>query len=163
VAFAVPDSDTWVALTENPLDIGTANDWVALPQCGAVVLFSGLVRDHADGATGVTHIDYEAWAEEVEPRLLQLASEMRNQWPDLGRIVLWHRHGTVRLSESSVIVAVSTPHRGSAFAAAQFGIDTLKATIPIWKKEFHNGGAQWARSAQHIEVVTENVSSAGVK
>ncbi|MBJ7306957.1 MAG: molybdenum cofactor biosynthesis protein MoaE [Acidimicrobiia bacterium] len=144
-----------MALTDQSLDVGIATDWVALPGCGAVVVFSGLVRDHADGSSGVTHIDYEAWAEQVIPRLTAVAEEARRRWPDLGRVVLWHREGRVLLSESSVVVAVSSPHRGAAFDACEFAIDTLKESVPIWKKEFFDGGSQWARAAQHITDVNE--------
>jgi molybdopterin synthase catalytic subunit len=123
---------------------------VGRPDCGAVVLFSGLVRDHAEGVIGVTHIDYEAFEDQVMARLGALADDARRRWPELGRIVLWHRMGVVQLGESSVIVAVSTPHRAASFEAASFLIDTLKATVPIWKKEFWNDGADWARGSQHI-------------
>ncbi|CAB4338482.1 unannotated protein [freshwater metagenome] len=150
-----PTSDDWIALTDQSLDVGIATDWVALPGCGAVVVFSGLVRDHADGSSGVTHIDYEAWAEQVIPRLTAVADEARRRWPDLGRVALWHREGRVLLSESSVVVAVSSPHRGAAFDACEFAIDTLKESVPIWKKEFFDGGSQWARSAQHITDVND--------
>lgn len=150
-----PSCDDWVALTAEPLDEGVAAAWVGQPRCGAVVVFSGLVREHAEGVSGVTHIDYEAWAEEVVPRLGALAADARGRWPEIGRIVLWHREGRVALGESSVVVAVSTPHRGAAFAAAEHLIDTLKATVPIWKKEFADGGSQWARSAQHITSLAE--------
>ena len=102
-----------------------------------------------------THIDYEAWAEQVIPRLTAVAEEARRRWPDLGRVVLWHREGRVLLSESSVVVAVSSPHRGAAFDACEFAIDTLKESVPIWKKEFFDGGSQWARAAQHITDVNE--------
>ena len=145
-----PATDDWVALTDQSLEVGLATVWVALPGCGAVVVFSGLVRDHADGSTGVTHIDYEAWAEQVEPRLAAVAGQARERWPELGRIAIWHREGRVLLSESSVVVAVSAPHRGAAFDACEFAIDTLKESVPIWKKEFFDGGSQWARAAQHI-------------
>ena len=150
-----PTSEDWIALTDQSLDVGIATDWVALPGCGAVVVFSGLVRDHADGSSGVTHIDYEAWAEQVIPRLTAVAEEARRRWPDLGRVALWHREGRVLLSESSVVVAVSSPHRGAAFDACEFAIDTLKESVPIWKKEFFDGGSQWARAAQHITDVNE--------
>ena len=150
-----PTSDDWIALTNQSLDVGIAADWVALPSCGAVVVFSGLVRDHADGSSGVTHIDYEAWAEQVIPRLTAVVEEARRRWPDLGRVALWHREGRVLLSESSVVVAVSSPHRGAAFDACEFAIDTLKESVPIWKKEFFDGGSQWARAAQHITDVDE--------
>jgi molybdopterin synthase catalytic subunit len=150
VPLVPPPVDDWVELTTEPLDLQAAADWVVRPGCGAVVTFSGLVRDHAEGTTDVTHIDYEAWAEEVVPRLASLAAEARSRWPDLGRVVLWHREGVVRLSEASVLVAVSAPHRGEAFEAARFAIDALKATVPIWKKEHWAGGSAWARGAQHI-------------
>jgi len=155
VTLKPPISDDWIALTDQSLDVGIATDWVALPGCGAVVVFSGLVRDHADGSSGVTHIDYEAWAEQVIPRLTAVAEEARRRWPDLGRVALWHREGRVLLSESSVVVAVSSPHRGAAFDACEFAIDTLKESVPIWKKEFFDGGSQWARAAQHITDVDE--------
>ena len=150
-----PTSEDWIALTDQSLDLGIATDWVALPGCGAVVVFSGLVRDHADGSNGVTHIDYEAWAEQVIPRLTAVADEARRRWPDLGRVALWHREGRVLLGESSVVVAVSSPHRGAAFDACEFAIDTLKESVPIWTKEFFDGGSQWARAAQHITDVNE--------
>lgn len=145
-----PDVSNWIALTEHPLDVQRATDWVALPECGAVVLFSGLVRDHAEGVEGVTHIDYEAFDEQVVVRLEALAADARRRWSDIGRIVLWHRRGRVLLGESSVVVAVSSPHRDHAFEAARHLIDGLKASVPIWKKEFWNGGSDWARGAQHI-------------
>jgi molybdopterin synthase catalytic subunit len=150
VTLEPPATDDWVALTDQLLDVGLAADWVALPGCGAVVVFSGLVRDYADGSRGVTHIDYEAWTEQVEPRLGASAEQARQRWPELGRIAIWHREGRVLLSESSVVVAVSAPHRGAAFDACEFAIDTLKESVPIWKKEFFDGGSQWARAAQHI-------------
>lgn len=161
VSLQPPSTDDWVALTESPLGIEVAGDWVAMPGCGAVVIFSGLVRDHAEGTDGVTHIEYEAWAEQIEPRLATIVAEARRRWPEIGRMVLWHRHGRVALSESSVVVAVSTPHRASAFEAAQFGIDTLKATVPIWKKEFSADGSQWARSSQHIVEAEQSPASSG--
>ncbi|MEX1217326.1 MAG: molybdenum cofactor biosynthesis protein MoaE [Acidimicrobiales bacterium] len=150
-----PTADDWVALCDHSLDVGVASEWVALPGCGAVVVFSGLVRDFADGSTGVTHIDYEAWAEQVLPRLSAVAEQARQRWPEIGRIVLWHREGRVVLSESSVVVAVSAPHRGAAFDACEFAIDTLKASVPIWKKEFFADGSQWARGSQHIVEATD--------
>jgi molybdopterin synthase catalytic subunit len=145
-----PDVHNWITLTHHVLDVRVANEWLSRPECGAVVLFNGLVRDHADDTNGVIHIDYEAYGEEVVPRLEALAEQARLRWPDLARIVLWHREGRVLLGESSVVVAVSSPHRGAAFEASRFLIDTLKATVPIWKKEFWDGGSQWASGSQHI-------------
>lgn len=150
-AVTPPDStDTWVALTTDELPIGAMYDWCVLPHCGAVVLFSGTVRDHAEHRTDVTELEYEAYEEQVEPRLAAIADEIRLRWPDVGRVALVHRVGTLGLGESSVVVAVSSPHRPDAFEAARFGIDTLKATTPIWKREVWEGGEDWGLASQDI-------------
>jgi molybdopterin synthase catalytic subunit len=143
-------SNTWCALTEDSLPVGTIYDWCVQPQCGAIVVFSGVVRDHAEHRTGVTLIEYEAYESQVVPRLESIAAELRRQWPDAGRVAILHRVGPLKLGESSVVVGVSTPHRGSAFAAAEFGIDSLKATVPIWKREFWDGGSDWGLAATDI-------------
>lgn len=130
-----------------------ALDWAVLPRCGAVVLFSGTARDHSDGRTGVTVLEYEAYEEQVLPRLERIADEVRRRWPDTGRIALLHRTGPVALGESSVICVVSAPHRVEAFEAGRYCIDTLKATVPIWKREVWDGGESWGVDAQHITEV----------
>ena len=79
----------------------------------------------------------------------------REQWPTLGRIVLLHRVGVVPVGESSVVVVASAPHREEAFAAARFGIDTLKATVPIWKRETWKDGESWGLEAQHITEIDD--------
>jgi molybdopterin synthase catalytic subunit len=145
--------DEWLALTSAPLPTGAAIDWATRPDCGAVVFFSGNVRDHAEGRTGVTHLDYEAYDTEVGPKLEAIATEMRRRWPEIGRLALVHRSGVVALGESAVIVVVSAPHRDEAFAAARFGIDTLKSSVPIWKREVWDGGESWGVDAQHITAV----------
>lgn len=144
------NGDDWLGLTEEPLPVGTAADWAVLPRCGAMVLFSGTARDHAPGREGVELLDYEAYEEHVVPRLADIAAEMRRRWPDLGRIALMHRIGPVDIGESSVVVVASSPHRPAAFEAARFGIDTLKATVPIWKRERWADGESWGLESQHI-------------
>ena len=151
----VKATNDWVALTELPLSIGLFADWAVLPRCGAIVAFSGTVRDHADGRPGVSLLEYEAYEEQVVPKLQVIVDEARRLWPTLGRMALVHRIGPMSVEESSVIVAVSSPHRPEAFAAARFGIDTLKSTVPIWKKE-HWGegeaqGAEWGQNAVPVE------------
>jgi molybdopterin synthase catalytic subunit len=135
-----------------------------LPSCGAVVLFSGTVRDHAfddsgNERTDVQYLDYEAYDEQVEPKLVEIADEIRRRWPSTGRIVLLHRIGRLPLGVSSVIVVVSAAHRPEAFEAARFGIDTLKATAPIWKQEsWEEGGeakADWGLRSQTVRTVDE--------
>jgi molybdopterin synthase catalytic subunit len=149
----------WLELTADELTVGAAYDWAVRPECGAVVLFSGTVCDHAEGRTGVTSLTYEAYEEHVLERLERITAELRRRWPEAGRVVLWHRVGELGLGESSVVVAVSAPHRAEAFEAARFGIDALKASAPIWKKESWGEGADqgWALGAQEVRPVDEAV------
>ena len=136
--------------------MAAAYDWTVRPDCGAVVVFSGTVRDHADGRAGVSHLTYEAYEEHVLPRLDAIASEIRRQWPATGRVVLLHRTGRLELGESSVVVAVSAPHRAEAFEAARYGIDTLKSTVPIWKQESWADGEGWALGAHELTDVVRS-------
>jgi molybdopterin synthase catalytic subunit len=142
--------DVWVALTTDPLSLEQAAAWVTRADCGAVVVFAGTVRDHAAGRPGVVELEYEAYAAHVEPRLAAIAAEARARWESLGRLALWHRTGTLTVSECSVVVAVSAAHRGEAFDAARFCIDTLKATVPIWKRERWAHGEDWGQDAHEI-------------
>ena len=132
-----------------------ALEWAVLPGCGAVVNFVGTVRDHAEGRPGVTGIEYEAYVEQVEPRLRAIAETARDRWPCLGRVVLLHRVGPLAVTEASVLVVTSTPHRAEAFAATRFCIDTLKATVPIWKRESWSGGVEWGSDACDVVGVAE--------
>lgn len=127
--------------------------WAVLPECGALVMFAGTVRDHADGRPGVTMLEYEAYEEQVEPRLRAIAGEARAQWPELARLVLLHRVGPLQLTEMSVLVVASTPHRSEAFSVARWCIDTVKSTVPIWKRESWSGGSDWGRQAYEIAEV----------
>jgi molybdopterin synthase catalytic subunit len=144
-----PAGDTWIALTDSELPVGEVLDWAVRPGCGAVVLFSGTVRDHAEGRTGVSKLVYEAYTEQVEPRLTAIAEEARRRWP-VGRLALLHRVGELVVGESSVVVVASTPHRPEAFESARFCIDTLKATVPIWKRETWEGGEDWGLCAHDV-------------
>ncbi|MCP3856256.1 MAG: molybdenum cofactor biosynthesis protein MoaE [Actinomycetia bacterium] len=147
------DGDIWVGLTDEALPVAEAGDWVVRPGCGAVVVFSGTARDHAPGRPGVDRLEYEAYVEQITPRLGAIADEAWLRWPDLGRMVLIHRIGEVPVGQSSVVVAASSPHRPAAFEAARFGIDTLKATVPIWKRERWDGGESWGLESQPISEV----------
>lgn len=144
-------ADEWFAITDQPLLVGELYEWAVRPDCGAVVVFSGTVRDHAvegdEVRSGVEFLEYEAYADEVIPRLKSIAEEARRRWTDLGRFALVHRVGRIELGESSVIAVVSAPHRPEAFEAARFAIDALKATAPIWKHETWNSGSGWGTGA----------------
>jgi molybdopterin synthase catalytic subunit len=142
--------DEWLGLFDGSLPIGEIHDWVVRPDCGAVVIFSGTVRDHAEGRAGVTALTYEAYEEQAVRACQKIAAEVRVRWPMTGRIVLLHRTGRLELTESSVVAAVSTPHRPEAFDAARFAIDALKAAAPIWKREEWTGGEDWGTGAHPI-------------
>jgi molybdopterin synthase catalytic subunit len=145
-----PDANTWIGLSVSPLPVAEATTWAVRPDCGALVLFSGTARDHAEGRPGVHQLEYEAFEEQVVPRLRDVAEEARVRWPMVGRIALLHRVGVLEIGESAVVVVVSAPHRDEAFAAARFCIDTLKRSVPIWKRESWTGGESWGLEAQHI-------------
>ena len=149
------DGDDWLGLTDAELPIGEMYAWCVRPDCGAVVLFSGTVRDHAEGRTDVTHLEYEAYDEMVGPKLADIAAETRSRWPDVGRIVLVHRTGRLALGESSVVAVVSSPHRPEAFVAARFAIDALKVSVPVWKREIWDGGSDWGTNAADLVDATE--------
>ena len=153
------DGNVWLEITATRLDVGAVYDWSVTDTCGAVVLFSGTVRNHSEGRTGVHTLSYEAFEEEVIPKCREIVSEMKNQWNDLGRIALIHRVGDLKLGESSVLVVCSAPHRPEAFEAARFGIDALKATVPIWKREAWATGSDWALGAQHVTTVDQVMKS----
>ncbi len=149
------DGQDWTGLSESELPVAAASAWVVQPSCGGVVVFSGTARDHSVGRDGVTKLEYEAYEEQVVPKLDEIVVAARQRWPEIGRMVLLHRIGAVPLTESAVVVAVSAPHRAEAFEAARFGIDTLKATVPIWKREDWSEGTSWGREAQHIVAVDD--------
>jgi molybdopterin synthase catalytic subunit len=142
--------EEWLALVAGPLPVDVASAWIVRADCGAAVTFSGTARDHSDGRPGVHALEYEAYDEQVVPRLAAIATEARERWPHLGRLALLHRTGPVPIGESAVVVAVSAPHRETAFEAARFGIDAIKARVPIWKRESWDGGESWGLEAQHI-------------
>lgn len=144
------DCQDWVGLGTGPLSPDAAGSWAVLPACGAVVVFAGTVRDSSEGRQGVTRLVYEAYDGQAERRMEAICAEARRRWPELGRIALLHRTGPVALAEVSVVVAVSAPHRGEAFEAARWCIDTVKETVPIWKQEAWSGGLDWATGAQDI-------------
>jgi molybdopterin synthase catalytic subunit len=149
-----PEENDWIALTNDPLPNGEVMDWASLPECGAVVCFAGIVRAESGDRTGVTALSYEAYESQAITRLQEVAAEARRRWPDISRIALLHRLGTLQLSEASVIVVVSSPHRPDSFEAGRFCIDTLKETVPIWKAEDWDGGRDWAVGEHPIRPVS---------
>jgi molybdopterin synthase catalytic subunit len=146
-----PETDeTWVGLSPDPLPLDVAAAWVVRPACGAVVTFSGTARDHGPGRDGVVRLEYEAYESQAVSKLTAVASELRRRWPDVGRVAMLHRVGVVPIGESAVVVAVSAPHRDAAFEAARFGIDAIKASVPIWKRETWRDGESWGLDVQDL-------------
>jgi molybdopterin synthase catalytic subunit len=159
------DGNSWLGLTDQVLPLGAVYDWCVQPQCGAVVLFSGTVRDHAaddDGVmrTDVQYLTYEAYDEQVVPAFRAIERELRSRWPHTGRVAILHRVGRVELLESSVLAAISSPHRPEAFEAARYAIDALKASAPIWKHEVWAEGTAWGTGSHLIEA-PQSVPTAG--
>jgi molybdopterin synthase catalytic subunit len=150
VAFIPPvsggsDDAALVELTEAPLDARRLEAAVADPRAGAICTFTGVVRDHSRGEA-VTHLEYEAYAGMAERQMRSIVGEIAERWPD-ARVAMAHRTGMLAIGEASVVVSVSCPHRGEAIAACKWGIDRLKESVPIWKKEFARSGAVWIEGA----------------
>jgi molybdopterin synthase catalytic subunit len=148
-----PAGDDWLSLSGEPLAVDHLAAWVVLPNCGAAVVFFGTVRDHSDGRPKVVSLEYEAYADLALEKMRAVAYDLRWRWPGTGRIALAHRTGPLLPTEVSVVVAVSAPHRAEAFDAARFGIDTIKTSVPIWKRETWEGGSSWGLDAHPIEPV----------
>jgi molybdopterin synthase catalytic subunit len=148
-----PDARDWIALSDTALPERDAVSWATVAGAGAVVTFAGVVRDHAEGRDGVEAMTYEAYEEPALRAMHDIATELRRRWPEVERIALLHRTGLLELSETSVLVVVSAPHRKAAFAAAEYAIDTLKESVPIWKQEHWAGGSDWAVEQHPIRPV----------
>jgi molybdopterin synthase catalytic subunit len=144
--LAPPIGDDWLALVRCELPVADALAWAVRPSCGAMVSFTGTTREVSGDRTGVWALDYEAYGEQVVPAMARIAAQIRSRHRTLGRLVMWHREGRVALEDAAVLVVASAPHRGEAFAAAREGIDELKATVPIWKLEHHDGGSDWSEA-----------------
>jgi molybdopterin synthase catalytic subunit len=128
-----------VVLTRAPIDLGALTG--TTPADGAVCLFVGVVRNE-NGGRGVSHLEYEAYEEMALPLMEQIAAEAAARWP-VTEVRVVHRLGRLEIGEPSVAVAVASPHRAEAFAACRYVIDTVKARVPIWKKEFYEDGSAW--------------------
>jgi molybdopterin synthase catalytic subunit len=130
-----------IALTRDPLDPRTVEAAVLWPGAGAVTTFVGITRDNNLGRA-VAHLEYEAYPEMAEAAMAAIAAGVAARWPG-ARLAMAHRLGRLEVGAASVIIAVATPHRAEAFAACRYAIDTLKATVPIWKKEVWADGSAW--------------------
>lgn len=130
-----------IQLLQEALSVQSCQDWVAGAACGGVVLFVGTVREQTAGRP-VERLDFEAYEPMAISEMRKIAEEVLERWP-AERIAIHHRVGSLAIGEIAVVIAVATPHRVEAFAACQFAIDTLKQTVPIWKKEIFTDGEVW--------------------
>jgi molybdopterin synthase catalytic subunit len=150
VSGGCPDSETIpavgretrIALTREPIDADKLVATAKLGEDGAVVVFDGIVRNHTRGRQTL-HLDYEAYEEMAVKQMEQLAVEARNRF-GVRHVTLVHRLGRLSVGETSVLIVVASAHRAAAFEASRWLIDTLKKTVPIWKKETFVDGAVWA-------------------
>jgi molybdopterin synthase catalytic subunit/molybdopterin converting factor small subunit len=141
VALIPPVSGGAFRISEEPLDLPAAVAEVASDDAGAVATFVGTVRRRSRDRD-VLYLDYEAFEEMAEPMLAQLAGNLKAKH-GLCEVAIHHRIGRVEIGEPSVVIAVSAAHRAAALEACREAIDTLKETIPLWKKEVYTGGEEW--------------------
>ena len=133
-----------VRITRESLDakaVRALEESVTTSGDGGVVTFQGVVRDNARGKQ-VRLLEYDAYVEMAEQQMSQIAAEVKARWED-ATVAMVHRIGRLEIGECSVVVAVACPHRGEAFEACRYAIDTLKSTVPIWKKEIYADGEEW--------------------
>ncbi len=155
MAAEIVQQALWLRVQSEPLSVDKCMAFAEDARAGAVVLFSGNVRDHSEGRSGVTLLEYEAYESQVLASFARIAEEASARFDGICRIVIHHRLGPCRLGESTVLVVVSSEHRAAGFDASRFCIDTLKRTSPIWKKEHWGGDSDWALGANEIKRIEE--------
>jgi len=128
-------------ITADPIDPDVLYRRVLRDYNGAVVTFAGVVRDHT-GDKRTEYLVYEAYAEMAEKKMAEIGAEVKERW-DIEDIAILHRVGRLEIGETSVLIAVGSPHRGQAFEACRYAIDRLKEMVPIWKKEVGEDGESW--------------------
>lgn len=133
---------TLYQITEAKIDVGALREALSDPGSGALAMFVGTTRNSFQGKE-VLHLEYEAYGALAELELERLGTEIATRWPSVTGIAIAHRVGRVEIGEASVAIAVSAPHRREALAACAHGIDRLKATLPVWKKEVFADGSEW--------------------
>ena len=130
-----------IQLTHDPLDRNALVTAVSSASVGGIVVFEGVVRDNARGKQ-VRYLEYDVYAEMAEQQIRAIVAEAERRW-GVTQVAVAHRFGRLEIGETSVIIVVATPHRSEAFEACRYIIDTLKTTVPIWKKEVATNGEEW--------------------
>jgi molybdopterin synthase catalytic subunit/molybdopterin converting factor small subunit len=137
-----PSPADLIQVVTHPLSPDAAAALVEDPGAGGIVIFSGVVRNETGGRR-VKFLEYEAHPAMAEVKMREIAAVIRSRWPGVRRVAMQHRVGRLEIGEASVLIAVSAAHRGEAFDACEFAIDTLKQTVPVWKKEHFEDGEVW--------------------
>ncbi len=130
-----------IRIVDTTIDFDEALATVAAPENGGVVTFRGDTRNHAEGRV-VTNLFYEAYEPMASTKMTEIADEIEARWA-IRDFAMVHRVGEVTIGEASIFIVAASPHRAAAFAACRYAIDTLKHTVPIWKKEYFEGGEMW--------------------
>lgn len=130
-----------IEISDKPLTIQSCIDWVMTPQSGGIDVFIGTVRAATKGKT-VVRLEFEAYEPMARKEMQKIAKQAFAQWP-VQKLLIHHRTGVLEVGDIPVIIAVSCAHRDAAFEACRFLIDTLKQTVPIWKKEIFEDGEVW--------------------
>ena len=138
---------THYQITESPVDPEALREAIADPACGAVATFIGVTRNSFRGKE-VQYLEYEAYAPMAEREMRMIGTEIAGLWPAVAGVAIAHRVGRVEVGEASVVIAVSAPHRREALAACAHGIERLKATLPVWKKEIFSDGSEWRENRE---------------
>jgi MoaE-MoaD fusion protein len=140
--MSTPPSGDLILLVRNVIDADALIDRVRNGADGAIVTFDGCVRNQSHGRRTL-YLDYEAYESMALSKMREIAAEVHAKFP-IDRVAVAHRLGRLEIGETSVFIAVSAPHRAAAFDACRYAIDTLKRSVPIWKKEYFEDGAVWA-------------------
>ncbi len=130
-----------ISITHERLDRDALVAAVSHASVGGIVVFEGVVRDNARGKQ-VRYLEYDVYPEMAVQQIREIVAEAERRW-GVERVAVAHRVGKLEIGEASVIIAVASPHRGEAFDACRYIIDTLKTTVPIWKKEVATNGEEW--------------------
>lgn len=130
-----------IQLTREPLRRDALIAAVSHPRVGGIVVFEGVVRDHARGKQ-IRYLEYDIYPEMAEQQIRVIVAEAQRRW-GIEHVAVAHRFGRLEIGEASVIIVVASPHRAEAFEACRYIIDTLKTTVPIWKKEVATDGEEW--------------------
>jgi molybdopterin synthase catalytic subunit len=140
--MSTPTSGDLILLVPDPIDTLALIRHVRTGADGAIVTFDGCVRNQSHGRRTL-YLDYEAYESMALAKMREIAAEVHAKFP-IDRVAVAHRLGRLEIAETSVFIAVSAPHRAAAFDACRYVIDTLKRSVPIWKKEYFEDGAVWA-------------------